>query len=331
MNSNNVLFSVIVAAYNSGTYINKCIDSVIGQTCPELELILIDDGSHDDTLAICNGYAEADSRVKVVHKENGGHTSARNEGLSRACGEYVLFLDSDDSLSRTTLEECKSEIVSNHPDIIVFGMLDSDGGKLYRISVNDGCYEGCELEKIKKNGLVMGKDGSFAFPKSLSAKCFRRDVIYEPQMCIPREIKIGEDGAAFVGAMMKASKVSVIAQSTALYCCLKRADSVSRTSDPNAFQRAKSLLYYYHGILCDDYMQQFYRCVVAQLYTAALFVIRSGEKREKIDSELEKVICDPLLSEGLKKASFSLKGYRFIVKKLILRHRLWWAAKRIDG
>ena len=80
------LFSVIVPAYNSAAFIHTCIDSVLGQTCPDFELILVDDGSKDDTLALCSAYARRDPRIRVFHKENGGHTSARNAGLEASVG-----------------------------------------------------------------------------------------------------------------------------------------------------------------------------------------------------------------------------------------------------
>ena len=76
-NIKNILFSIIVPAYNSAAYIKKCIESVISQTYTDFELILVDDGSSDNTLQLCRSYADADSRIKVIHKENGGHTSAR--------------------------------------------------------------------------------------------------------------------------------------------------------------------------------------------------------------------------------------------------------------
>ncbi len=92
----NNLVSVIVPVYNRENYLRRCIDSILAQTYTNFELLLIDDGSTDNSGKICDEYAERDNRVKVFHKENGGVSSARNVGLDNAKGEYIIFVDSDD-------------------------------------------------------------------------------------------------------------------------------------------------------------------------------------------------------------------------------------------
>lgn len=99
MNSNETnqpLISVIVPVYNIIPYLPRCVESLQKQTYPELEILLIDDGSTDDTPALCDRLAENDPRIRVFHKENGGPSSARNFGLTQAAGAYVGFVDSDD-------------------------------------------------------------------------------------------------------------------------------------------------------------------------------------------------------------------------------------------
>jgi len=93
--------SVIVPIYNAEPYLPKCLDSIIAQSYNDLEVILIDDGSTDKCWQICDEYAEKDSRIKVMHKENGGVASARNAGLKIATGEYIAFVDSDDWIETT--------------------------------------------------------------------------------------------------------------------------------------------------------------------------------------------------------------------------------------
>lgn len=91
--------SVIVPVFNVERYLGKCIDSVLMQTFTDFELILVDDGSTDSSGAICDEYAEKDSRIKVIHKENGGLSSARNAGIDKASGSYLCFVDSDDTVN----------------------------------------------------------------------------------------------------------------------------------------------------------------------------------------------------------------------------------------
>ena len=90
--------SVIVPVYKAEAYLHRCVDSILNQTFPDLELILVDDGSPDNCGAICDEYARKDSRVKVIHKENGGASTARNMGLDVAKGEYIGFVDADDHI-----------------------------------------------------------------------------------------------------------------------------------------------------------------------------------------------------------------------------------------
>ena len=98
------LISIIVPIYNVEKYVEKCIESIISQTYKNLEIILVDDGSPDNSGVICDEYAQKDSRIKVIHKENGGLSSARNVGLDIASGEYISFIDSDDYISPRFVE-----------------------------------------------------------------------------------------------------------------------------------------------------------------------------------------------------------------------------------
>ena len=110
------LVTVIIPIYNVGKFISKCVESVLHQTHDNLELILVDDGSPDDAGAVCDKYAETDKRIKVVHKENGGVSSARNAGLDIATGDYIIFIDGDDWVDIDHVEYllhlCRSNDVS---------------------------------------------------------------------------------------------------------------------------------------------------------------------------------------------------------------------------
>ena len=96
---NNPLISIVIPIYNSENQLEQCIDSLLNQAYQNLEIILVDDGSKDSSWDKCERYAQKDSRIKAVHKENGGVSSARNLGIQYATGEYLGFLDSDDYVS----------------------------------------------------------------------------------------------------------------------------------------------------------------------------------------------------------------------------------------
>ena len=99
------MISVIVPVYNVEKYLRRCVDSIINQTYRNLEIILVDDGSPDKSGEICDEYAKQDSRIKVIHKKNGGVSSARNAGITAASGEYIMFVDSDDYIDSGMLSD----------------------------------------------------------------------------------------------------------------------------------------------------------------------------------------------------------------------------------
>ncbi len=111
--------SIIIPIYNTGIYLHKCIKSILSQKLSDFELILVDDGSKDDSGAICDEYAKQDRRIKVIHKENEGVSIARNTGISMAEGEYIGFVDSDDWIEADMYETLYNIAVSKKCDIVM--------------------------------------------------------------------------------------------------------------------------------------------------------------------------------------------------------------------
>lgn len=112
--------SIIVPVYKTEAYLEKCIESIRNQSYTDYELILVNDGSPDRCPQICDDYAARDRRIKVIHKENGGVSSARNVGIDLAQGEYIWFIDSDDYIEENALEQLKSDIEKKNADMVVF-------------------------------------------------------------------------------------------------------------------------------------------------------------------------------------------------------------------
>ena len=111
------MVSIIVPVYNVEKYIKKCIDSIINQTYQNLEIILVDDGSPDKCGEICEEYSKKDNRIKVIHKENGGLSDARNAGLEKATGEYIAFIDSDDYIDKNYISTLYNMCITNKAEI----------------------------------------------------------------------------------------------------------------------------------------------------------------------------------------------------------------------
>ena len=116
------LLSVIVPVYNVENYLKKCVNSILNQTFTDYEVLLIDDGSTDDSSAICDDFATSDSRIKVFHQINGGLSAARNKGIAESTGKYLSFIDSDDWIDKDMFENMLSRInADNEIDIVVCG------------------------------------------------------------------------------------------------------------------------------------------------------------------------------------------------------------------
>ncbi|MCC4122244.1 glycosyltransferase [Enterococcus faecalis] len=121
--------SIIVPVYNVEKYLEKCVRSILAQTFTDFELILVDDGSPDSSGAMCDQFAEKDQRVKVIHKENGGLSDARNAGIELATGEYLGFVDSDDYIADDMYELLYTNIVKEDADLSICGIYDVYEGK----------------------------------------------------------------------------------------------------------------------------------------------------------------------------------------------------------
>lgn len=176
MYSSDFLVSVIIPVYNVEQYLEQCLESVINQTYTNLQIILVNDGSIDKSGEICDKFAETDNRICVIHKENGGLSSARNAGLNIAKGKYVIFLDSDDYWDDCyCLEKLNNELKNEEIDVIIFGMknyyqtdnkfggerfpkvLDKDvsfNAKTTHILMQNNEYMACACDKVIKRSLI---------------------------------------------------------------------------------------------------------------------------------------------------------------------------------
>ena len=180
------MISIVVPVYNTEKYLRQCIDSIIRQTCQDWELILVDDGSSDSSGSICDGYAEADARIKVIHQKNTGVSAARNAGIRRAAGEYLCFVDSDDWLDESFLEGF--EVGKTNADMYVSGWIYDVNGKNYSyVKYNPAyCASSSEIcmefvrQNLDENGYPWGK-------------LFRTSIVREHDLHFNEKLSINED------------------------------------------------------------------------------------------------------------------------------------------
>lgn len=146
--------SIIVPVYQVEKYIRQCVDSILAQTFTDFELILVDDGSKDKSGQICDEYARMDKRVKVIHKENGGLSDARNKGMDQASGNYFMFVDSDDYIAPTMIECLYKSILNENADIAACNYLyyfENDRKKNFATNIKSEVLSGAEIFYNRKN------------------------------------------------------------------------------------------------------------------------------------------------------------------------------------
>lgn len=183
----NSVVSVIVPIYNTAEYLQPCLDSLLGQSYRELEIICVNDGSSDNSSEILEEYAARDSRIKVIHQENAGVAAARNQGLDEATGEYVTFVDSDDWLESEAYEKVIEQFTAG-VDIVAMGaVLDGE------VAGKDGLEE--YFNRLPQGKIEVTPAAFAELNISLPTKVYRRSVIEEKVIRFPVGIAYGEDTA----------------------------------------------------------------------------------------------------------------------------------------
>ena len=222
---NNNLISVIIPIYNAEKYLRECINSVLNQTYKNFELLLIDDGSTDGSGTICNEYANNDSRVKVVHKQNGGVSAARNSGLELAKGEYVAFVDSDDFVNENYLLSLYKKAIETNADLVFCKFARYINGQVLNVNedlpenlladINDDKFADFVLNFFHSKNYIFGSACRILYKKSaLNSVRFNNDV------------KICEDLVFVLQVALNAKKITSINEF--LYFYRLSGDSVTR-------------------------------------------------------------------------------------------------------
>lgn len=206
------LFSIVVPVYKAERYLCECVNSVLNQTYENFEVILVDDGSPDKSGEICDFFAEKDFRVTVIHKENGGPTSARTMGAERGVGQYILLLDSDDRLETGTLERMNEIICKFAPDAILMNAVrfGEDREAYLDTLLKEGLYTGESMDVLRRS-LIYNECGKIAIEYGLPMKVFCREQYLKYQQAVPAFLYKGEDLAVSAPLLDSCSSVYVSA------------------------------------------------------------------------------------------------------------------------
>ena len=203
--------SIIVPVYNAEKYLRECLDSILGQTFTDFELVLINDGSSDKSGEICDEYAQKDERVRVIHQENHGVTFSRQLGASLATGDFVTYVDSDDWIDKETYAVMMAHIEENNADVGIFAaVIEDTSTKMLSNNIETGFFSKEKLEKHVYNRMLFDYEINVAaLIPALWNKIVKRQLICEAISLVSQDIDYGEDVIPGCLSLMNASCVYV--------------------------------------------------------------------------------------------------------------------------
>ena len=239
------MISVIVPVYNVGQYLRKCIDSILRQTYSDLELILVDDGSMDESARICDQYKEKDARVVVIHKQNEGLVRARKTGLQSARGEYICYVDGDDWIEDDMIERQFTEIMESGADLAVSNIYIESEDFIQKVcsGLGAGTYN---TEDVIPVMLYMEQFYKFGISQYACTKLFRKDLLWDVQMQVDDRISVGEDVAVTYPYILKTKKIYI--SDYAGYHYIQRSSSILGRYDADELIKDKILIAYLRNI-----------------------------------------------------------------------------------
>ena len=298
---NRTLLSIIVPIYNSEEYLKECLDSILSQTLSDTEIILVDDGSLDESGRIADQYAQADPRIRVIHKPNEGLLKARLSGLLVADSDYVGFVDSDDYISDDYFERLYKTAVASDADMacasatFVFGSAEEQ----LRLGF-DGYYDQARLKaefyprfvhKYKKNSIEV-------FPSFTPTKIYKRPLVLGAYRSIPDKLHIYEDVAATFYCVLKSCSI-VCDSANCGYYYRQREDSMLHTFRADYGKDVLTLLHYMNEIACASEHCELVSESLRRYNTGrALLVFRAlpytNVKFSELVNDLRRIFLDPI-------------------------------------
>jgi glycosyltransferase involved in cell wall biosynthesis len=316
------IVSIIIPVYNGEKYIDKCMDKVLNQTYSYIEVILVDDGSTDDSGSICDEYAKEDARVKVYHQKNGGASAAKNKGILNARGKYVVFVDIDDEIESNMIADNVILAESSHADLVLYGFwyYDMDNHKLIPNKLKS-CFSGDGTEFFH-NFLIQTIDSEMINPPW--NKMIRRRVLMENKILFDTRCPVYED---ITFAMELMCYVNMIVVNNKLYYkYFVRSSGSLITKFFDTYFEAVTLFHGNAMDYCDKYddnrqqIKKFNNLYVKYVYTH--FKQISTQKdltlQEKYDL-IKKIVNNYEFRQTIDRVN--LKGRKQLVKYLISRRK----------
>lgn len=316
-----VKFGVIVPVYNIREYLPQCLDSITVQSYENLEIALADDGSTDGSGEICDRYAERDSRIKVIHKQNGGVVSARKAAAEALDCDYLACVDGDDRLRSDYFKVFADIIASCSPDIAVCGhaVLRGDVEEAAPSVLREGFYDRAKTEN-ELFPILIEDENCTSFPPMLWAKVFKRELLL-PMLDIDSRIKMGEDAAIVIPCVYAARSVFVNVEP--MYVYRQNPSSATKQKMPLDWEGLR-LRYEHLERVVDmserDFKEQFDRAVTHSLFNVAASRFYGDGGYKETARDIKAHISDDFYAAAIKNSKFKCRSGA--LAKFALKHKL---------
>lgn len=303
------LISIIVPVYNAENTIGTCVDSLVRQSHKLLEIILVDDGSTDNSGKICDELAIKDNRIKVIHKDNEGVSVARNTGINKAAGYAITFVDADDTLDINAVSLMLNKMLNNDCDIVMcdYSIIYSDHMEKHVYREDDFCLDKKGVSEFLDDALKPQSGVGFIW-----GKLFNREFLIRNNLLLNDNLTAAEDAEFMLRTAFYADRVSFVAKS--LYNYLHNTVSAVRSFRTDYVERYRKSLSVMYDFLVDNglskHLVTYDNCV---LYHLLLIVVnysfnpaREDTKKEQI-AAFKKLVKDPFFANAMK--SLRLKDF----------------------
>ncbi len=321
--------SIVVPVYNTEKYLRRCMDSITNQTLKDIEIIIVDDGSKENCAILCDELSKADSRIKVVHKKNGGLGFARNSGIEAATGEYIGFVDSDDYIEMTMYETLYNVAKKNDADLCLSGIC-FVGGNMFSEAGTDKrkVYFGEEtvFKKEDMKELLLGVIGALPsepddsrYGVSVCKNIFKASVLREKGIRFLSEREILSEDTLFMVDYIKAAE-SAVGTPGAYYCYCRNEDSLSKAYKKDRFEKSIVFLDEIEKRIADTVKKDEYKLYLDRLIQGFGRILCSQEiihaRNEKIKfSYLKKRLKEICTEEKIQNVLKAYPWYRLPVKQ----------------
>ena len=301
--------SIIVPVYNAGEYLKECIDSILAGEYKDYEIIMVDDGSKDDSPAIADEYAANHANIKVIHQQNQGQSKARKNGIAISNGEYIGFVDSDDWITPITYGMMMEAAERNGADIVTMAGLRVAGkhSHPFQDSLPSGTYGRQEIKDTVIPGLFMNHDllGSKGLNPSQGLKIFRRTIVDAAYKEVPDDLSYGEDLIFTYTAAMKSSSIVILPKEYIGYNYRLNPGSISWVHRDGLFQKSMKIVSFFrtYELVKDDPIFQRELDYTSCFFAINAFLNEYLMKNPAPLSERRKVIAQIIDSDEIKGAS----------------------------